>query len=467
MQNKKIVEKTGLYFIGNFSSKILTALLVPIYAFYISSKDLGTYDYSQTIMNIVIPIVFVSIWEAIIRFILGEKDKKDQNKKLATSAFFTVSMCLFFIIITLIVSRFIEIEYLYYFIIMCCFTALAQIWQYYARALERNKLYVVTSIISTVVNLSLNLLLILVLHLKIESLYISYILSNVVTFLILEIKIKIFKLVKPKNISSKILKKMIWYSAPLVVNSIAVWIINGLGKVIIFQNLGASSNGIYTFANKFVTIVTTVGNIVTMAILEEAMISLSDNDFKDSYPKLLQQVFRIFLSLIIVVIPVIAIFYEFIDTTEYYESLYILPFLLIYSVMTTMSTNFGVIFKTVNKNKYQVITTIISSAFMILISYLLLNTCGIYGVAIGQMASALIMVLSRYWMSRKFMEYRLNWWPIIILILGYIVVSIASIFTSIVLKIVILLIVIIIIGYINKDFLSELIKIGTGYFHRK
>ena len=101
MQNKKIVEKTGLYFIGNFSSKILTALLVPIYAFYISSKDLGTYDYSQTIMNIVIPIVFVSIWEAIIRFILGEKDKKDQNKKLATSAFFTVSMCLFFIIITL------------------------------------------------------------------------------------------------------------------------------------------------------------------------------------------------------------------------------------------------------------------------------------------------------------------------------------------------------------------------------
>ena len=127
MQNKKIVEKTGLYFIGNFSSKILTALLVPIYAFYISSEDLGTYDYSQTIMNIVIPIVFVSIWEAIIRFILGEKDKEDQNKKLATSAFFTVCMCLFFIIITLIVSRFIEIEYLYNFIIMCCFTALAQI----------------------------------------------------------------------------------------------------------------------------------------------------------------------------------------------------------------------------------------------------------------------------------------------------------------------------------------------------
>ena len=64
-------------------------------------------------------------------------------------------------------------------------------------------------------------------------------------------------------------------------------------------------------------------------------------------------------------------------------------------------------------------------------------------------------------------EYKLNWWPIIILILVYTIVSIASIFTNIILKIVTLLIVIIIIGYINKDFLSGLIKMGRGYFHKK
>ena len=75
MENKRIAKKSLLYFIGNFSTKMLSSLLVPIYAFYIATEELGTFDYSQTIMNILIPIVFVSIWEAVIRFILG-KDRK-------------------------------------------------------------------------------------------------------------------------------------------------------------------------------------------------------------------------------------------------------------------------------------------------------------------------------------------------------------------------------------------------------
>ena len=103
---------------------------------------------------------------------------------------------------------------------------------------------------------------------------------------------------------------------------------------------------------------------------------------------------------------------------------------------------------------------------MLLISYILLDAWGIYAVAIGQMVSALIMVLSRYWLSRRFMEYKLNWWPIIALILGYGIVSIGSIFANIIFKCIILLFTIVIICYINKDFLSEFIKIGKGYIQK-
>ena len=133
MENKRIAKKSLLYFIGNFSSKMLSSLLVPIYAFYIASEELGIYDYSQTIMNIVIPIVFVSIWEAIIRFILGNKDGKSKEKEFASSAVFTIGACIVLAIGIIIVGRFIEIHYIQYFIMMCCATELAQIWQYYDR----------------------------------------------------------------------------------------------------------------------------------------------------------------------------------------------------------------------------------------------------------------------------------------------------------------------------------------------
>lgn len=460
MKTKKIAKKSALYFIGNFSSKILSSLLVPIYAFYIATEELGIYDYSQTIMNIAIPIVFVSIWEAIIRFVLGRKDESNKDKELASSAIFTIGMCIAFAVGTLVVSQFIEIQYIYYFIVMCCSSALAQIWQYYTRALEKNKLYVITSVISTLVNLLLNIFLILVLHWKTEALYVSYICSQIVTFFILEFKLKIIKLISKENIDIYILKKMIIYSAPLVVNSIATWIFSGFGRIIIFENLGASSNGIYTFANKFVNIVTVVGNVVTMAILEEAMISLRNNKLDDNYPQVLQQVFKIFLSLIIVTMPAITIFYNFIDATDYYESLNLLPFLLLYAVLITMSTSFGVIFKTVNKNKHQVITTIIGSVVMLVISYIFLNSLGIYAVAIGQTLSALTMLLARYFISKKFVKYSINWIPIIILITIYAIVCIASIYSELTITIIVMVLAIIFAIVINIDFIKEIFQRG-------
>lgn len=463
MENKKIVKKSALYFIGNFSSKILSSLLVPLYAFYISSEDLGTYDYSQTILNIVIPIIFVSIWEAIIRFILGNKDGENKDKEFASSAFFVIIMCVLFIIGTLIIGNFVEISYIQFFIPMVCAHALSQIWQYYSRASQKNKLYVFTSVVSTVVNLLLNLLLIIVFNMRIEALYISYIASNIITFLILEYKLRVLNLVRIKNIDFKLLKKMIIYSAPLVVNSIATWVFNGFGRIIIFENLGASSNGLYSFANKFVTIVTTIGSVVSMAILEEAMISLKENKFDENYPKVLEQVFNIFLSLIIVAMPAISIFYSFIDATEYYESLNLLPFLLLYSVFLTMSINFGVIFKTINKNKYQVITTITSSIVMLIVSYVLLEKLGVYAVALGQLLSTFTMLISRYFMTKRFVQYTINWKPVIFLIIIYSIISFVSIMSITMLTILAFIVGVAIALIINKEFILSIFK--GGKFH--
>ena len=55
----RLLKKTGLYFIGNLASKMMVALLIPIYAFFVKSEELGYFDYTQTIMNILIPIIFL------------------------------------------------------------------------------------------------------------------------------------------------------------------------------------------------------------------------------------------------------------------------------------------------------------------------------------------------------------------------------------------------------------------------
>ena len=62
------LKKIGLYFVGTFSTRLLSVLLVPIYAYFVSSVDLGEYDYIYAIVNILYPIAFLCIWESILKY---------------------------------------------------------------------------------------------------------------------------------------------------------------------------------------------------------------------------------------------------------------------------------------------------------------------------------------------------------------------------------------------------------------
>ena len=63
MNQKQIATKSVIYLIGNLSSKVISAILIPIYAFFISTSDLGTFDYSQSLMNVFVPILYISFGE--------------------------------------------------------------------------------------------------------------------------------------------------------------------------------------------------------------------------------------------------------------------------------------------------------------------------------------------------------------------------------------------------------------------
>ena len=41
---KKLIQNTMLYTISNFGSKIFTFLIVPLYTYYLTTSEYGTYD---------------------------------------------------------------------------------------------------------------------------------------------------------------------------------------------------------------------------------------------------------------------------------------------------------------------------------------------------------------------------------------------------------------------------------------
>ncbi|MFA5659651.1 MAG: polysaccharide biosynthesis protein, partial [Oscillospiraceae bacterium] len=72
----KLFSNTIVFAVGTFSSKILVFLLLPLYTRALTQGQLGTVDLIVQMANLMIPVVTVSVAEAVIRFGLDSSHKK-------------------------------------------------------------------------------------------------------------------------------------------------------------------------------------------------------------------------------------------------------------------------------------------------------------------------------------------------------------------------------------------------------
>ncbi len=454
--NSRVLKKSAIYLIGNFSSKIFMAIIIPIYAFYVQSSDLGYFDYSQSLMSIIIPIAFFSVWEAILKFTIDDQYKKTE---IVNSAII-LSMSASLLIITgmLIISVFVDIEYFSLIVLMFVLYGMVQIWQYAARGLGDSKTYVVSGVAGTVVNFVAILIFVVWLRLGLHGLFLSYVLSQIFTIAVLEFKLKLLVNVRFKRDSVKLLKKMIVFSAPLTMNTISSWLFIGFARVLINNKLGSFENGLYAFANKFAIVISMVGSVITMAVIEEAIISKKEKKKTSSEGKNASDFYVALISVAAVAIPAIKIFYDFIAESEYYSSFIYVPFLLLYASLSTLASNIGAQFQALEITKYQFISTIIGSIFTVVISMAFLNSYGILAVVFSQVVGALVMVIARYIIVKKYMDYKMNTLRMILSTLIYIILSLICLKANILVAFVLVIFAGICALLLNYDIILSIFK---------
>lgn len=456
--NNRLLKKSVIYFIGSLSSRIMSALLIPIYAFYISVDDFGTYDFSQTIMGIISPIIVISIWEAILRFMLSEDNLEKKRRIISTSIIFSIFMSLIFVVFSTIAISFFSSppEFAHQIIIMIVLHTLVYVWQYAARGSSSNRLFVISGITSTIVNFLMVLLLVVYLKLGLFGLYLSYNLGQISTIIVLEFKLRLIGNMKLKYFDYNILKMMLIFSAPLVLNLISAWLISGFGRTIITFKIGSSANGMYSFANKFSMLITMIGSVITMAIIEEAILSIKNKKIDSRFAETIQELFELFLELLIIAMPAISIFYEIISNTNYNESIIFVPGLLLYAVFNTMASNVGSVFQAINKTGYQFTTTLLGGLTTVFVSWLFINILGIHAVVIAQILGALIMLITRYFIVNKFINFKISWKSIINLIVVFSIVVLISLNANLGINIILELLFIVFVAYLHKSFIVKI-----------
>ncbi len=397
----------------------MQALFIPIYAFAVTSGSLGAFDYSQTIAGIAAPIVYISIWEAVLRFCIGE-NSENLRAPLATVAKYCLCIiglsflaCVLCSLVFTGEDRSIALAAT----LMTSIQGLTQVWQYMARAQSRSDLYMRAGIIGAFVYFLLTVLTACVFRLELFGLCLSYLIGQVAIFVSIERECKLIRNAFAHPFSFEIFKKFVCFSSPLILNLVSLLVLTGFGRVVIASTLGFSENGLYVFAVKFGAIVTSIGGVVSMALVEETILRINDNSMAAYFKTTIDNLWKILISVAIVGLPAISLFYCFLGDTEYVESFYLISPVLLYAVFSIMATNYGNAFQAALKMKEIAFTSIAGMIVTVVATVIGVPIFGPFAAACALAFGMGLTLIARRRRAKELIGFQDSFFPVVMLLL--------------------------------------------------
>lgn len=456
---KKLIKDSFIYAIGGIGSKIILFLLVPLYTNYLSKDEYGTADLIFTISQLIIPIVGLVIWDAVVRFALSKTEKKE-NVLLCSLIIWVISSTIT-ITITPLLGLYDSIAewkwYLAFYVILTIFNSIEL---NYIKAKEHNKLYSIISIIQTLSMALANILLIVIIPMGVKG----YVISNIIGTFIASVGIFIFGRIyldiRNSQYSADLMKRMLTFSVPLILNNLSWWVIYSANKIVIEAVVGASLLGVYTVATKIPSLINVLITIFQQSWTISSVNEIETSNDSDFYSNVFNAVcfvaFGMSFGIIIVIKPFMNLYVgiEFVDAWKY------VPILLVGATFSAFASYFGTLLSAAKKTINGMIGTLVAAIINVVFTLLLINKLNIWAAVIGTFLSYLVMALIRMIDATRFIKIKIDYIRLImnslVLIINAVLVSL-EIHIYLVSAVALLLFILINIKYI-KSILTGLIK---------
>ena len=410
---KELIKNMGLLTIGNFASKILSFLLVPLYTNVLSTQEYGTFDIIITTISLLLPILTINIVEAVLRFPLDK-----QNDQSYLEDVFTVGLrntligCFVLIFLLGINHTFCLIpaltQYEKYMLLLFIVQAFNQLLLNFARATDHVKEVAIAGVLTSVVMIGLNIWLLLFVRIGLKGYFWSVILANLVADIYYIVKLRAFHYSRLTLSYPSITREMVVYSFPMIFNTVGWWINNTSDRYIVTWLCGLSANGIYSVAYKLPSILNVFHSIFTQAwIISAVQAYKTDRNigfFRNVYNTYGGLMTVLCSGLIMFTKPVAYILFR----KEFFLAWQYCPWLLIAVVFGTLSGVLGGVFSAEKDSKMFAISTCIGAALNIMLNIVLVRPFGPLGAALATAFSAYVVWIVRVKHTRKYVDLRLR-----------------------------------------------------------
>lgn len=461
-KGKDLAKNTAIVSIGKICTQLITFFLLPVYTAVLSNEEYGVVDLLNTLTSLLLPIVTLQIEQGIFRYLLDCRDNKEKQKTLITTVLkFIFVQSVICILILLCVSPFIHNEYKYFLMANLLMGIFSSIFLQISRGIGDNKTYAVGSFITGALTVILNVIFIVAFKWGAYGMLIATAISNLLCAIYVFVKKKIYKYIDIKQNDKKLLKDIIKYSVPLIPNMISWWIVSASDRTIISAVIGVAQNGIYSAANKFSGIFSTLYSVFNLTWTESASININSEDRDEFFSKIFDFIVRFFGSLCLGTIAVMPFVFGILVNEKFAESYYQIPILILGSVFNILVSFLGSVYVAKKLTKEIAKTSIIAAIINIVVNIALINQIGLYSASISTVIAYFAMFIYRWIDVKKYVSIKTNKTLIAVLSVSFLVAIITYYLKMKIISIVVLLAVIIIAIYINKDsakYLTEIVK---------
>lgn len=403
---KMLFSDTIAFTISNFASKILVFLLIPLYTSVLSTEQYGIADLITNTVNVIYPILTLSIMEATLRFAFDGNNKK--SDVLINSLFVIIIAELIILILWPVSNVFGKTmhDYWLWFAVIFGGFNLHEVLSQYTKGINKTKIFAFSGVVQTLVIIISNILGLLVfkggLTAYLISIVLGYYLSSI--YLVIAAKIRL----ESRTINYDLLKEMLQFSVPTIPVLVAWWINTSADKYIIIAYKGIAESGIYSIAYKIPSILAMFTSIFTSAWTISVIKTIDEED-NDEYQT---NTYQIFNAVNVIICSILILFSKAISKVLFSDSFFVawhyVPILLVAYLFSGLSGFLASSFRAAKYTKGLLSSTIIGAFINIVLNFYFVQHFGSIGAAFTTMISFAIVFYIRSKSIQKIVKLRID-----------------------------------------------------------
>lgn len=396
-----------IFGIGTLGSKLIMFLLLPLYTKALTSEEYGIADLVFSLSELMRPFISLAIYNGLQRYGLSKDYDKDEAFRCST-IIFLIGMVISTAITPLLGFYDAISDWKWYLSTYAVTVFASKNILIYLKISDNNRLYAILSILQAFILAISNILLLIVWNRGVQGYLIANIFAPVSIVIIGFFMGGACRGLCKASYNKILMREMIVYSLPFIINDISWWFIHSSDKMMIEGMIDASALGIYTAASKIPLLINVImaifGQAWDLFVIKEYEGENNKNYYSNIFRFYVVSVFGLCIFIVSIIKPFMGIYVggAFKSAWQY------VPLLLLAAGFASLDMFVTTFFSALKRSRAIMWPTIVAGIVNIVMNYYLIKKINVWGAVLATVAAYFLMMIIRIVLLRKIFKFEMH-----------------------------------------------------------